>query len=247
MTIDQTHKAAIRKRVWQTLEASGASPQGAHGRIPNFVGSDIAADLVISLTEWQQARTMKANPDKPQQPVRAHALRAGKLLFMAVPKLAEVKPFYRLDPEELGAHPERAADRRVAARLAPKVAVGELPPIDFIICGSVAVNHEGVRIGKGAGYSDIEVALLAEAGLLKPETTIVTTVHELQVIDEELPSQAHDFTVDYVVTQERVISCSGASHRPSGIDWSPVTPDMAAKIPVLAALRSQPGNALSDP
>lgn len=36
------------------------------------------------------------------------------------------------------------------------------------------------RIGKGAGYGDIEVALLAEAGLSGPETTIYTTVHDLQ-------------------------------------------------------------------
>ncbi len=175
---------------------------------------------------------MKANPDRAQQPVRAHALRDHKLVFMAVPKLAHVKPFHRLDPRILGEHPERAADRRVACELAPTVAVDELPPIDFIICGSVAVNHAGVRIGKGAGYSDIEVALLAEAGLLKSETTIVTTVHELQILDEKLPRRAHDFTVDYIVTAERMIECV-TRYRPHGIDWGSVTAELAEAIPVL--------------
>jgi NAD(P)-dependent dehydrogenase (short-subunit alcohol dehydrogenase family) len=33
-------------------------------------------------------------------------------------------------------------------------------PVNLVVCGSVAVNRRGVRLGKGAGYSDIEVALL---------------------------------------------------------------------------------------
>lgn len=232
MRIEQTQKAAIRERVWQALEASGAAPAGTHGRIPDFVGSDRAADRLTTLSEWQRARTMKANPDQAQQPVRAHALRDHKLVFMAVPKLADIKPFYRLDPDELGDNPDRAADRHVAAELAHTVAVETLPSIDFIVCGSVAVNHAGVRIGKGAGYSDIEVALLVDAGLLGPETTIVTTVHERQVLDQALPSREHDFTVDYIVTPERVIRCT-TRHRPQGIEWGAVTAEIAEAIPVL--------------
>lgn len=232
VTTEQTHKDATRERVWQAMEATGAAPAGAHGRVPDFVGSDRAADRLTTLTEWQQAKTVKANPDRAQQPVRAHALRDHKMVFMAVPKLADVKPFYRLDPRILGEHPERAADRRVASELAPTVAVDELPPIDFIICGSVAVNHAGVRIDKGAGYSDIEVALLTEAGLLKSTTTIVTTVHELQILDEELPRHAHDFTVDYIVTAERLIECA-TRYRPHGIEWGAVTAELAEAIPVL--------------
>ena len=72
----------------------------------------------------------------------------------------------------------------VAETVARKVGVEEMQPVDLIICGSVAVNRRGVRLGKGAGYSDIEFALLQEAGLLRPETTIVTTVHSLQVVHE---------------------------------------------------------------
>jgi len=227
-----TQKATIRERVWQTLAAAGASPADVRGRIPDFRGAAQAADRLTILTEWQQATTVKANPDQAQQPVRAHALREGKLLFMAVPKLTDIKPFYRLDPTVLGDQPERAADRHVAANLAHTVAVNELPPIDFIVCGSVAVNQAGVRIGKGAGYTDIEVALLVEAGLIGPTTTIVTTADELQVLDEELPSSEHDFTVDYIVTPERVIPCT-TKHRTAGIDWAAVTPEMAIKIPVL--------------
>jgi len=109
-----------------------------------------------------------------------------------------------------------------------------MPPIDLIVCGSVAVNQDGVRIGKGAGYSDIEVALLVEAGLLHPGTTIVTTVHDLQVLDEPLPRDDHDFTVDCILTPERTIACD-RPHRPKGIDHELVTSEMEVAIPALRA------------
>jgi 5-formyltetrahydrofolate cyclo-ligase len=232
---EQAQKAALRERVWSALDAAGASPGGARGRIPNFVGSDAAADRVLALPAWQWARTIKANPDRAQEPVRAHALRDGKLLFMAVPKLARSKPFYRLDPAVLEGSLERLADRYRAAEVAPTVAVDAMPPIDFVICGSVAVNRDGVRIGKGAGYTDIEVALLVEHGLLRPETAIVTTVHELQLLDEPLPQRPHDFTVDYIVTPERVIQCPPRKP-PGGVDWHALEPGQLDAIPVLHAL-----------
>lgn len=237
MPADQTDKATIRDRVWMALEASGAS-SAAHGRIPDFVGSDRAAERLAELPQWHQARTVKANPDHAQQAARLHALRLGKLLFMAVPKLAKPQPFYRLDPTELTEPPDQLANRYRAAELAPTVPLDSVPPIDFIICGSVAVNYDGVRVGKGAGYTDIEVALLAGAGLLRLDTTIVTTVHEQQVLDEALPHQPHDFTVDYIVTPERLIPC-GTKQRPTGVDWQALTPALLHDIPVLQALAAQ--------
>jgi 5-formyltetrahydrofolate cyclo-ligase len=204
-------KAAVRRRVWRVLTETGAGRGKVIDSIPDFVGSDVAAARLAELAEWREAQTVKANPDRAQQPVRALALLEGKLLFMAVPGLALSDPFYRLDPVVLGTEAGRAADRHVAADLAPTVPVSEVTPIDVVVCGSVAVNHDGVRIGKGAGYSDKEVALLAEAGLLRPDTTFVTTVHERQVLDEVLPREEHDFLVDYVVTPERTIRTAARS------------------------------------
>lgn len=231
-------KAEIRRRVWSALDAAGASPGGASSRIPNFIGSEAAADRVRELPGWKRAQAVKANPDRAQEPVRAHALRDGKLLFMAVPKLAQPKPFYRLEPGVLDGQPDRLADRHRAAERAPAVDVETMPPIDFVVCGSVAVNRHGVRIGKGAGYTDIEVALLVEHGLLSPETVIVTTVHELQLVDEPLPQRSHDFTVDYIVTPERVIACPPRKP-PGGVDWQVLEPGQLDAIPVLQALAEQ--------
>ncbi|MGH3847111.1 MAG: 5-formyltetrahydrofolate cyclo-ligase, partial [Pseudonocardiaceae bacterium] len=59
--------------------------------------------------------------------------------------------------------------------------------------------------------------------------------HELQVVNEELPEDDHDFRVDLIVTPERVIEC-GPAKRPSGLSWDSLTRDMIAAIPVLAQM-----------
>jgi 5-formyltetrahydrofolate cyclo-ligase len=231
--VDQA-KQTIRERVWSLLEREHAAAPGVHGRIPSFYGADHAADRLITLPVWHAARVIKVVPDTAQQPVRAHALREGKLVYMAVPKLADRLPFYILDPASLPVPPEDAASKDVAARIAPKVDVEQMQPVDLIVCGSVAVNRRGVRLGKGAGYSDIEVALLQEAGLIGPSTTIVTTVHSLQIVDDELPEIEHDFSVDMIVTPDDVMTCD-TPRRPRGLIWANLSPEKIAAIPVLAA------------
>src|SRR5262249_34998531 len=153
-----------------------------------------------------------------QLPARVLALQAGMLLYMAVPNLATLQPFYLLDPAALTVPFEQAASSQGAAQIAEWVSVEAMRPVDLIVCGSVAVNRQGARIGKGAGYSDIEVALLTEAGLVNEQTIIATTVHDLQVLDEPLPETEHDFSVDLIVTPTEVISC-GRRRRPAGVYW----------------------------
>lgn len=227
-------KRAVRERVWSLLEREHAVPSGVHGRIPAFFGAEEAADRLAELPVWQAARVVKAVPDTAQQPVRARALREGKLLYMAVPKLAEALPFYQLDPASLDVSPADAAAKEMAAEVGRQVGVDDMRPVDLVVCGSVAVNRHGVRLGKGAGYSDIEVALLQEAGLIGPNTTIATTVHSLQVVDDDLPETAHDFSVDLIVTPAEVIAC-GEPRRPPGVLWGDLDSAKIAAIPLLAA------------
>lgn len=227
-------KQEVRDRVWALFEQESASPPGVHGHIPDFVGAERAAQRLAELEAWQAAAVVKSNPDKAQFAVRVRALNAGKLLYMAVPRLATPKPFYLLDPATLTIAFETAATSRGAAGAARTIGVDEMRPVDLIVCGSVAVNRQGVRIGKGAGYSDIEVALLTEAGLIRPETVIVTTVHQLQVVDDELPETEHDFSVDVIVTPDEVIGC-GPPRRSNGIVLEHLSKEKAEEIPVLSS------------
>jgi 5-formyltetrahydrofolate cyclo-ligase len=225
-------KQQIRERMWDLLERERAAEPGVHGYIPAFDGADTAADRLASLPVWQRAQIVKSVPDRAQQPVRERALLDGKLLYMAVPMLAHELPFYLLDPRLIAVKAAEAASRTTAAEVARKVGVEEMQVVDIVVCGSVAVNRDGARLGKGAGYSDIEVALLQEAGLIRPSTVIVTTVHPLQVVDEPLPETEHDFSVDLIVTPDEVIEC-GPPRRPSGLYWDQLAEDKIAAIPIL--------------
>lgn len=226
-------KRLVRIQVWNALDAAGAVyDDSAHGRIPNFRGADEAASRLTELDGWKNASVIKAVPDKAQLPVRICALNEGKLVYMAVPKLAAPKPFYLLDPAALTISPQEAATSRVAATIAPTVEVNSLRPVDVVVLGSVAVNRDGARIGKGAGYSDLEFALLTEAGLIGPGTLVVTTVHSLQVINTPIPVTDHDVKVDLIITPDEIIECT-APQRPKGILWDHLDPTKIAAIPAL--------------
>jgi len=199
-------KQAIRRRVWDLLVAEYVVERGVHGYIPAFVGAEAAADRLAGLAEWQAARVVKAVPDRAQQPVRERALRDGKLLYVAVPKLAAELPFFVVDPAGLAAAPAEAAAREHAARHARKVAVEDMRRVDVVVCGG--------RIG--------------------PSTVIVTTVHPLQVVDDVMPETEHDFSVDLIVTPDEVIECE-PPRRPTGLYWNNLTAAKIAAIPVLAA------------
>jgi 5-formyltetrahydrofolate cyclo-ligase len=219
----EAEKQAVRERVWAALERERAARfPGARGRIPNFVGAEEAARRLAETEEWRAARVLKCNPDAPQLPVRRRALAEGKVVYMAVPRLRTVKPFLRL-----------ADDATIKARGARPLAVEELEPVDLVVCGTVAVNSGGVRVGKGGGYSDLELGLLVEAGLVGGETTIATTIHPLQLLPGKLPETEHDFRVDLVVTPQETLR-TPAPHRPPGILWSHLAPEKIASIPVLA-------------
>lgn len=168
--------------------------------------------------------------------MRVRALKDGKLLYMAVPRMASLEPFYVLDPETLTVSAEEAAEKRGASQVAQRLGVEGMRPIDVVVCGSVAVNRAGARIGKGAGYSDLEVALLIEAGLVTEDTVIVAPVHGLQVVEDDIPETEHDFSVDIIVTPDEVIRCTNR-RRPRGLVWDDLTAEKIAAIPVLSARR----------
>lgn len=204
------------------------------GRIPNFVGAEAAADALAQTNEWQRAETIKANPDAPQLPVRIRALRDGKLLYMAVPRLAERDPFYVLDPARLTDPPHKAATIKGAARSARTVGLDEMHLFDLVVTGCVAVGEDGARLGKGGGFSDLEYALLAEAGMVSAKTTVVaTTVHPIQILRENLPVTAHDIPVDLIATPRAAIEVERAFERPAGILWDHLQPPQIHEIPVL--------------
>ena len=233
-------KAEARARVWREMEMRGVARfPGARGRIPNFVGAERAALHLQGLRIWREARTVKINPDAPQLPVRRMALREGKVVYMAVPRLRSLECFLELDPARLGKRALQAASIRGAERLGRPVGIEILPPIDLIVCGAVAVNARGARVGKGGGFSDLEYGLLVEAGRVGPQTPIVTTVHPVQILPEAIEMRPHDVAVDVVVTSDGVMTLRPTFPRPRGLYREALGPEKIAEVPVIERVLRQ--------
>lgn len=251
-------KQDLREAVWDALEAAGEArfPFPPHDRIPNFAGADAAAERLEATDEWRAADVVKSNPDAPQLPVRRAALRAGKTVYMAVPRLRESECFLELDPAEVPDIDEATTVSGSSKHGVP-VHPEAVPDVDLVVAGSVAVSEEGARVGKGEGYSDLEWAVLAGFDRVDADTTVATTVHELQVVGSEvferevapdvagedpsatLEPDPHDVPLDIVCTPERTVRTDTPYDRPAGIDWDALDDEKVAEIPVLQELRAE--------
>lgn len=234
-------KDSLRSQIWTTLKEHKAVRRDPVGHIPNFIGTDLAAERLATLPIWQQAQVVKCNPDAPQRPVRLQALRDGKTLYMAVPRLTRKKCFVALTAAALAAKGvplETAATMRNALIHGQLVSFEEMLPIDLVVTGCVAVSPSGGRTGKGAGFADLELAMMVQFGLVQPETPIITTVNSLQVVDSALlPMQPHDWPLDWIVTPDAVIETHTPYSRPRGLDWDAIQPEQYRQIPILRLLK----------
>ncbi|MCW4035965.1 MAG: 5-formyltetrahydrofolate cyclo-ligase, partial [Candidatus Bathyarchaeota archaeon] len=132
----------------------------------------------------------------------------------------------------------RAATIRGAFQYGAQTGLEDLPAVDLIVCGSVAVTEGGARVGKGGGYSELEYAVLRELGLVEEGTPIMTTVHELQVV-EDAPTEEHDFTVDLIATPRRLVKADGPRIRPKGVMWDKLQEEKIEGMPILKRLKQR--------
>jgi 5-formyltetrahydrofolate cyclo-ligase len=234
-SVEMRTKDQVRRAVWKAMDREGVSRfPGAEGRIPNYAGAKLAAEKLAGNRLWKRAKVIKANPDSPQTHARRLALEEGKTLIMAVPRLRDQHPFRLLDPRKLSAKQVReAATIKGALRHGRVVALEEIPEIDFVLCGSVAVNLSGARIGKGGGFSDLEYGLLIDEGNIDEHTVVATTVHPIQILREHLMVTGHDLPVDMIATPRAVIEVERQYDRPRGILWDHLQPPQIHEIPIL--------------
>ena len=230
-------KDEIRKEVWRILEKKGVArfPKPIQGRIPNFIGAEKAAERMISQKEFKNSEVIKVNPDSPQIPVRRFALMSGKLLIMPTPRLK--KGFMLLDPRKIPLNAlVKASTLRGAFKYGRICHLKELPQVDLIIVGSVAVSKDGVRIGKGGGYSEIEYGILRELRLIDEKTPVFTSIHDLQIVDSA-PKEDHDLVVDCIFTPRRIFRIERKYPQPERILWERLTERQIMEMPILLELK----------
>lgn len=190
-------KNLIRERIWKLLKDRGVSSR-PHGRIPDFQGSVAAAERLSRTIEWERADVVFSSPDSAQRPVRKLALDDGKDLVIPTPK---IKDGYLLISGDV---PDADAASTIRGAYRYGSFISRFPEVDLVVEGSVAVDLEGNRLGKGGGYGDREISELRDQGAIGEDTPIATTVHELQII-ESVPVEDHDERINMIVTPMRVI------------------------------------------
>jgi 5-formyltetrahydrofolate cyclo-ligase len=227
-------KAAARKAVWNALTKKRVArfPFPVRGRIPNFAGAKEAAERLLAHRLFKGARVIKVNPDSPQRWVRRLALERGITVITPTPRLKGA--FRKLDPAKIPRQRYASASVKGGGEWGEDIALKELPKIDLVVMGSVAVTRDGRRLGKGHGYADLEYALLRELG--NPPVPLATTVHALQIV-AGFPTEAHDTPLTLIATPDEVIEVKRRRAPPRGIDWKRLPEQALEEMPVLRELK----------
>ncbi|MEB3779249.1 MAG: 5-formyltetrahydrofolate cyclo-ligase [Desulfurococcales archaeon] len=234
-------KEEIRRAIWDRLLEAGVArpPLPPHGRIPNFESAEKAALNIRRLKVWEEAEVVKINPDSPQRPVRYGALLEGKKLLMPTPRIK--RGFILLDPSLIPKSAFRFASTIrgafVYGRMLDSISsLSQIGQVDLVVEGSVVVNRWGERLGKGEGYAELEFGILVDLGIMSREVTIITSVHELQLVNYRLPQDPYDVPVDIISTSVRVIRVNERPPRPKGILWDLLPEKKIKEIPLLEEL-----------
>ncbi|MGD0979636.1 MAG: 5-formyltetrahydrofolate cyclo-ligase [Candidatus Bathyarchaeia archaeon] len=197
----RTAKRLLREEIWRELEAKGVArfPLPCHGRIPNFRGSDEAADRLRASAEWIRASVVFVSPDFAQRKVRENTLSDGKILVMVSPRLRH--GYVMVHPDDAKGSTVSASTIKGAFNLGKIMGNEEIPRPDLVIEGAVAVDTQGNRLGKGGGYGDAEIKTLKTRFGSIP---VAVTVHDLQVV-KAVPFEDKDEKIQIIVTPTRLI------------------------------------------
>ncbi|KJS17081.1 MAG: 5-formyltetrahydrofolate cyclo-ligase [Hoeflea sp. BRH_c9] len=238
------HKASVRERVWSELRKVAVPDSRFHydfGEfIADFEGGEAAVARLTDHSFYRDSSFIFITPDNCLDRLRLQALIDGKTILMTTYSIK--RGFWILDPKVIA--PELylyASTLDGMERIAKPVSLREIqqmPPIDFMVTGTGAINHEGVRFGKGHGFFDAEWGMLYQLGRITTATPSAAVVHDCQVLDETLTPDVYDTVADVIFTPTRTISVDNP-HKPTcGIIWDRLDPHMLATIPPLRELKA---------
>ena len=140
-----TSKQDIRQKVWDFIETNDLAnfPRPVYRRIPNFTDANAAAEKITSMPEFDVAKTVKINPDKPQEWVRFLALQRSKDLLVPTPRLKDGLFNRILPPDNDQATLKKCATTEALRHFSKPVDLDSKVHIDLIVSGSVAVSRKG--------------------------------------------------------------------------------------------------------
>lgn len=245
------HKDTIRQLVWPRLHQVAIPDSRFHydfsSFIADFQGSDRATEQLTTLPCYKDAKAVFITPDNCLEGLRRRALSDGKKVLVTT--YAIRRGFWLLDPAVIITPEQRQLASLLDAMERPglgrPVTLAEIQKLDLkvnlMVTGTGAINHAGIRFGKGHGFFDLEWAMLTSIGVVNNSVPCIAVVHDCQVLDQELHPEIFDTVCDYVVTPTviREVTRQAAVQKPAcGILWDKLQPGMLDDIPPLLELQS---------
>ncbi|SMC76366.1 5-formyltetrahydrofolate cyclo-ligase [Rhizobium sp. RU36D] len=238
------HKASVRERVWSELRKVAVPDSRFHYDFGEFIADfEGGEDAVARLTAhafYRDAQFIFITPDNCLDRLRLQALKDGKTVLMTTYSIK--RGFWVLDPKtispELYLYASTLDGMERVGRPVDLNDIAGMPAVDYMVTGTGAINHEGVRFGKGHGFFDAEWGMLYQLQRISTQTPCAAVVHDCQVLSETLTPDVYDTVVDVIFTPTRTISVKDP-HKPTcGIIWDRLDQHMYDTIPPLQELKA---------
>lgn len=244
------HKDKIRHVVWPRLREVAIPDSRFHYEFSSFIadfqGSDRATERLCLLPCYVNAKVVFITPDNCLEKLRYQALCDGKKVLVTT--YAIRRGFWLLDPAVVKTPEQRQMasllDAMERPGLGKHVTLADMQDmglkVDLMVTGTGAINHAGIRFGKGHGFFDLEWSMLTSINVVELAVPCIAVVHDCQVLDEQLHPEVFDTVCDFIVTPSTIKEAAeqGAVQKPScGILWDKLQPGMLEDIPPLQELR----------
>jgi 5-formyltetrahydrofolate cyclo-ligase len=197
-------KASLRRRILAARAALTADHRAAAGRA--------IRDALLALPQVQMAGTVAAYYSIGAEP-DTHGLVYALWKRGSYVLLPRLRPDMDLDwasyegPDSLGAGPRGLTEPTEASR-----GVAAVSRADLVIVPALAVDRQGVRLGRGGGSYD---RALARVGSQVPT---IALLYDAELLDE-VPAAAHDQRVRLVASP-----AAGITSLPDGLPFSSPMP-----------------------
>ncbi|XP_037028956.1 uncharacterized protein LOC119069157 [Bradysia coprophila] len=235
-------KRSLRLQTWRKIENKRCAPNpySIYNRVPNFNGADQAAILLSETNEYKDAKNIKVNSDKAQDPVKIKVIEDSKNLYVATARDSKALYAKINCPADADEETKRRAIRnQYLSEFGTEIELANKIALDMLVLGAVVASKTGHRIGRGNGYVDLDFGILSKAGAITDNTIIVATVHDEQVCDtlpEDLFTE-YDVPIDMIVTPTAVFRVEKRLKRPNGIYWSHLSERRLGIVPILQTLK----------
>lgn len=237
-----------RQKIWDALR-DVARPDSRFAWdfsefIADYEGSGRGAEHIRSLGNELGVESWFITPDNNLNPLRKSLIEDGLAFIM--PSYGIRRGFLLLDPTLVPDGEETFAStldgvNRYGEEIPITHLSDEYAQIDVLVTGASFVTTNGLRMGKGHGYFDLEWAMLREVNLVDEDTIVIAAAHDVQVIEADMVDRAqlveeHDTIVDYIITPSGIREVDDTSPKPQGIYWELLDDEDINSIPPLAEL-----------